>query len=84
MIGLNFLVLAIVGNKIDLTEKEEVSLEEGSNLAKVILLTPFNSWLKEYGAIFKLTSAKEGKGIQVKSLVVIINYQRIYLNLQLI
>jgi len=46
-------VLAIVGNKIDRTEEEAVSYNEVNNYAVSV------------GAIFKLTSAKDGKGINV-------------------
>ena len=49
------LVLAVVGNKIDLAEKEEVSYNEAKDYAE------------KAGAMFKLTSAKEGKGISVCS-----------------
>jgi len=45
------IMLAVVGNKIDLIESEEVTLEEASNFAK------------ETGSLFKMTSAKEGKGV---------------------
>ena len=47
-----FLVLAIVGNKVDRYQEERVTEKEGMNLAK------------ELNAIFQLTSAKEeGRGI---------------------
>ena len=49
-----YLVLAIVGNKIDLMkEKEEVPYNEAKEYANKL------------GAIFKYTSAKENKGIHV-------------------
>ena len=44
-------VLAVVGNKTDLFENEEVNEEEARN------------WAKEIGAIFALVSAKTGVGI---------------------
>lgn len=51
-------VLAIVGNKIDLMkEKEEVPYNEAKEYANKL------------GAIFKYTSAKENKGINVWGLV---------------
>lgn len=51
---MGYLVLAIVGNKIDLIkDKEEVPYKEAVDYAK------------ELGAIFKYTSAKENKGINV-------------------
>jgi hypothetical protein len=46
-------VLAVVGNKIDRTEEEAVSYNEVKQYAESI------------GAIFKLTSAKDGKGVNV-------------------
>jgi len=46
------ITLVVVGNKTDLIEQEQVSIEVGSAFAK------------EHGAMFKLTSAKEGRGIQ--------------------
>lgn len=49
-----YIVLAIVGNKIDLIkDREEVPYKEAVEYAK------------ELGAIFKYTSAKENKGINV-------------------
>jgi len=45
------MILAVVGNKVDLVSEEQISIEEGTALAK------------ELGAVFKLTSAKENKGI---------------------
>lgn len=45
--------MVIVGNKIDKTEEEEVSYTEGKEFAD------------KYNALFKLASAKEGKGIYV-------------------
>lgn len=47
------LVLIVVGNKCDKTEGEEVSYQEGKDFADSVK------------AIFRFTSAKEGKGIQV-------------------
>jgi hypothetical protein len=46
-------VLAVVGNKIDRTEEEAISYSEVKQYAESI------------GAMFKLTSAKDGKGINV-------------------
>eukprot|EP01015_Nassula_variabilis_P030096 TRINITY_DN6572_c0_g1_i4.p2 TRINITY_DN6572_c0_g1~~TRINITY_DN6572_c0_g1_i4.p2 ORF type:complete len:157 (-),score=39.44 TRINITY_DN6572_c0_g1_i4:61-531(-) len=46
------MILAVVGNKIDLEDKEEVSYEEA------------NSYAKELNAIFAQTSAKENRGIE--------------------
>ena len=46
-----YLVLALVGNKYDLFDREEISEDEGRILAN------------EMGAIFSLTSAKENFGI---------------------
>lgn len=46
-------MLAVVGNKIDRSEEEAVSYNEVNNYALSV------------GAIFKLTSAKDGKGINV-------------------
>ena len=46
-------MIIIVGNKIDKTDEEEVSYQEGKDYADKV------------GAMFKLTSAKEGKGITV-------------------
>ena len=46
-------MIVVVGNKIDKTDQEEVSYQEGKEYADGI------------GAMFKLTSAKEGKGINV-------------------
>lgn len=48
------LILAVVGNKTDKVDHEEVPYESAKNYAKSV------------GALFKLTSAKEGKGINVK------------------
>ena len=49
------IVLAVVGNKVDLMkDKEEVPYNEAKNYAN------------ELGAIFKYTSAKENKGINVR------------------
>lgn len=45
------LVLAVVGNKIDRTDDEQVPYNEAKEYSQSI------------GAIFKLTSAKEGKGV---------------------
>ena len=45
-------ILALIGNKSDLYEFEEVKKKEGTELAK------------EIGAIFKLTSAKKNIGIE--------------------
>ena len=45
------IVLAVVGNKIDKDDDEQVSYEEVKEYAQSV------------NAIFKLTSAKEGKGI---------------------
>lgn len=47
------LLLAIVGNKTDLIDNEKVPYEEAKNFAR------------DSGAVFKLVSAKEGKGINV-------------------
>ena len=47
------LVLAVVGNKTDLIDNEKVSYEEAKNYAR------------DNGAVFKLVSAKEGRGINV-------------------
>jgi hypothetical protein len=47
------LVLAVVGNKIDRTEEEAISYNEVKLYAESI------------GAMFRLTSAKDGKGINV-------------------
>jgi len=44
-------VIAVVGNKIDRVDDEQVSYNEAKEYSQSI------------GAIFKLTSAKEGKGI---------------------
>ena len=49
------IVLAIVGNKIDRTEEEAISYNEVKLYAESI------------GAMFRLTSAKDGKGINVPS-----------------
>ena len=46
-------MLAVVGNKIDRTEEEAIGYNEVKQYAESI------------GAIFKLTSAKDGKGINV-------------------
>lgn len=46
-----FLVIVVVGTKVDLTDQEEVPFSEAK------------AYATEIGAIFKLTSAKEGKGI---------------------
>lgn len=43
----------IVGNKIDKSDEEEVPYQQGKDYADSI------------GALFKLTSAKESKGISV-------------------
>ena len=48
-------VLAVVGNKIDRAEEEVVSYSEAKEYAQSV------------GAVLKLTSAKEGKGINVPS-----------------
>lgn len=47
------IVLAIVGNKIDLCDNEEVNYATGKEFATSL------------GALFKLVSAKEGKNIEV-------------------
>lgn len=47
------IVLAVVGNKIDRTEEEAIGYNEVKQYAESI------------GAMFKLTSAKDGKGINV-------------------
>ncbi len=46
-------VLAVVGNKIDRTEEEAIGYNEVKQYAESI------------GAMFRLTSAKDGKGINV-------------------
>jgi hypothetical protein len=46
-------VLAVVGNKVDRTEEEAISYNEVKLYAESI------------GAMFRLTSAKDGKGINV-------------------
>lgn len=46
-------MLAVVGNKIDRTEEEAISYNEVKLYAESI------------GAMFRLTSAKDGKGINV-------------------
>lgn len=46
-------MLAIVGNKIDRTDEETISYNDAKQYAESV------------GAIFKLTSAKDGKGINV-------------------
>ncbi len=46
-------VLAVVGNKVDKTDQEEVPFNEAKEYAQSI------------NAFFKLTSAKQGKGINV-------------------
>eukprot|EP01016_Furgasonia_blochmanni_P037868 TRINITY_DN4507_c0_g1_i14.p1 TRINITY_DN4507_c0_g1~~TRINITY_DN4507_c0_g1_i14.p1 ORF type:complete len:283 (+),score=66.85 TRINITY_DN4507_c0_g1_i14:83-850(+) len=50
--GPSNLILAVVGNKIDLEDREQVSWEDAMNYAK------------EIGAIYGQTSAKENKGIE--------------------
>ena len=45
--------MAVVGNKIDRTEEESIRYNEARDYAESI------------GAIIKLTSAKEGQGINV-------------------
>lgn len=47
------LLLAIVGNKTDLIDNEKVPYEEAKDYAR------------NNNAVFKLVSAKEGKGINV-------------------
>lgn len=47
------IILAVVGNKTDRVDNEEVPYETAKNYAKSV------------NALFKLTSAKEGKGINV-------------------
>ena len=47
------IVMVIVGNKIDKTEQEEVPYTQGKDFAD------------KYNALFKITSAKDGKGIYV-------------------
>lgn len=46
-------MLAVVGNKIDRSEEEAISYNEAKDYAQSV------------GAQFKLTSAKDGKGINV-------------------
>lgn len=46
-------MIVIVGNKSDKVDEEEVTYDQGKTYAERI------------GAMFKLTSAKEGKGITV-------------------
>lgn len=46
-------MLAVVGNKIDRTEEEAIGYNEVKQYAESI------------GAMFRLTSAKDGKGINV-------------------
>lgn len=48
------IILAVVGNKTDKVDNEEVPYETAKNFAKSV------------NALFKLTSAKEGKGINVR------------------
>lgn len=60
----------VVGNKIDLIEQEAVSFEEGEAFSKVYMnflvgFYYFRLFLKEIGALFKLTSAKCRIGIKV-------------------
>ncbi len=50
--GPKWVVIALVGNKIDRSDQEEVPFGEA------------NEYAKEIGAIFKLVSAKDGTGIQ--------------------
>ena len=50
-------MLAIVGNKTDLIDNEKVPYEEAKDYAR------------ENNAIFKLVSAKEGKGINVRMII---------------
>lgn len=52
-----YIAIAVIGNKVDKTDEEEVSYQEGKQFADSI------------NAIFKLTSAKEGKGINVSIFV---------------
>jgi hypothetical protein len=47
-------VLAVVGNKVDRTDDEIVPYQEAKDYAQL------------NGALFRLTSAKEGKGINVQ------------------
>lgn len=48
---MNNKVLAVVGNKIDKADDEQVPYNEAKEYSQSI------------GAVFKLTSAKEGKGV---------------------
>ena len=50
-------MLAVVGNKIDRAEEEAVKYSEASDYANSV------------GATIKLTSAKEGQGINVNPIV---------------
>ena len=55
--------MVVVGNKTDLIEQEQVSIEQGNRFAKVnffFLCIIF----QDNGALFKLTSAKQGKGVE--------------------
>lgn len=59
------IVLAVVGNKIDLIGQEKVSIETGEKFSKVEWLNRKIILLKNLGAIFKTCSAKNDKGINV-------------------
>eukprot|EP01092_Planopodium_desertum_P005533 TRINITY_DN2318_c0_g1_i1.p1 TRINITY_DN2318_c0_g1~~TRINITY_DN2318_c0_g1_i1.p1 ORF type:complete len:100 (+),score=6.59 TRINITY_DN2318_c0_g1_i1:31-300(+) len=52
------MIIAIAGNKSDMVEKHQVQISECENYAKSI------------GAVFMLTSAKDGRGIEELFLIV--------------
>ena len=61
-------MIVVVGNKTDLLDQEQVKASEGAAFAKVrriVKLLIIILFLKDLGALFKLTSAKMDTGIHV-------------------
>ena len=69
--------MAIVGNKTDLIESEQVPYNEAVTFSKVNFYKKLKLFVisKDLGAVFKLTSAKENRGIEVTySIFMLIKY----------